>query len=110
MRIGFSSLVCPEWDLETIVYKASTLGFDGVELHGLQGSLHLPLVPEMAADPGRVRRVFQERGVKLVCLGASVGVDARGRGQVARQKETVVEFIELAAKLDCPYVRLYLRC
>ena len=30
MKIGFSSQACPDWDLETIVAKASAMGFDGV--------------------------------------------------------------------------------
>ncbi len=108
MKIGFSSLVCPGWDLDTIVTRASAMGFDGVELHGLRGELHLPLAAELAGDPDRVRRLFQENKVELVCLAASVTLDSRRRGQVARQKATLTEFIELAAKLGCPYVRIYI--
>ena len=32
MKIGFSSLACPGWDLQTIVARAREYGFDGIEL------------------------------------------------------------------------------
>ena len=45
MKLGFSSLVCPGWSLESIVTNAAAMGFDGVELRGIRGELELPLVP-----------------------------------------------------------------
>ena len=66
MKIGFSSLVCPDWDLDTIIAKASEMGFDGVEIRGLRGEAHLPSVSELADDPDLVRRKFQDRNVELI--------------------------------------------
>ncbi|MGB2988136.1 MAG: sugar phosphate isomerase/epimerase family protein [Phycisphaerae bacterium] len=105
MKLGFSSLVCPEWDLETIVNNASAMGFDGVELHGLGGELHLPLVPELADRPDSVRRMFQEKNLELVCLGTSAMLGSYWLPEVTRHKAAITECIELAAKLGCPYVR-----
>lgn len=107
MKIGFSSLVCPTWDLPTIVTQASTLGFAGVELRGLRGELHLPLVPELAADPAGVRQLFADHKVELVCLGASAMLSAKDRKELAKQKASITEFLELASKLRCPYVRIF---
>lgn len=108
MKIGFSSLACPTWDLETIVTGASSMGFDGVELRGLGGELHLPLVPQLSADPAGVRSLFRENNVELVCLGTSVTLDARDRREVGRQKATLTEFVELASALGCPNVRAFM--
>lgn len=106
MKIGFSSAVCPEWDLETAVTKAKQLGFDGVELHTLRGQQHLPLLPELASDPIGVRQLFSENGVECVCLSTSATLVSRSRRTVAEQKGVVIEFAELAAQIGCPYVRL----
>ncbi len=108
MKIGFSSLVCPEWDLPTIIENASAMGFDGVELRGLVGELNLPLVPALAGDPPGVRKLFADRGVELVALGTSATVDSPSPKQAGGQKATITEFIELAGKLACPYVRIFL--
>lgn len=107
MKIGFSSLVCPAWDLETIITNSSALGFDGIELRGVQGDLHLPLLPELAHRPDAVAQRFAERKVELVCLGTSATLDSRQPRVRAQQKSEITEFVELAAKLRCPYVRIF---
>ena len=107
MKFGFSSVACPGWDLPTIIENAAAFGFAGVELRGLRGELHLPLVPELAADPERVRRRFEEKHVELLCLGTSATLDSRKPQKVAEQKAILTEFIELADRLGCPYVRMY---
>lgn len=107
MKIGFSSLVCPAWNLETIVANAAKFGYQGVELRGLCGELHLPLVPELASDPEAVRRLFADNKVELVCLGASATLTSKTPRVLAEQKGAVTEFMELASKLGCPYVRIF---
>lgn len=106
MKIGFSSLACPGWDLETIVANASEMGFDGVELQGLQGELELPFAPELTHRPEGVRRIFERSNVELVCLGVPATLSSYRRKVVARHKALVTSALELAAKLGCPYVRL----
>ena len=106
MKIGFSSQVCPGWDLDTILTKASELGFDGVELRGLRGDLNLPLIPELARDPQATRLRFEERNIELVCLAACVALDSKNKKKVNQTKATIVEYIELAGRLGCRYVRI----
>jgi len=107
MRIGFSSLACPTWDLETLVAQASSMGFDGVELRGLRGELNLPLLPELAGRDDSVRRLFLEKNIGLVCLGSSATLTPQDRRESARQKRAIVEYIDLAARLACPFVRVF---
>lgn len=108
IKIGFSSLVCPGWDLETIVSQASDLGFDGFELRGLQGELNLPMITALARHPDRVSALCQEHNVELISLGCSATLTARRPRELAEQKTTITEFVELAARLGCPSVRVYL--
>jgi len=107
MKTGFSSLVCPGWDLETIVHRAADLGFEGIELRGLQGQLHLPAVPQLSDKPERVRNLLSERNVELVCLGSSITLDSRDRSEISRQKSVLREYLGLAAGLGCPFVRMF---
>ena len=107
MRIGFSSLVCPDWDLATIVTKAAEYQFDGVELRGLKGELYLPGIPDLAGNPGATRRLFESNGVELVCLAGSCTLDARKPKVLARNREELATYIELAASLNCPLVRIF---
>ncbi len=106
MKIGFSSLVCPEWNLDTILAKAGEYGFDGVELHGLAGETNLPDVSEFASDPAATRQRLASANVELVCLGSGIRLDARSERDRARQRQTLEAYVGLASSLGCPYVRV----
>jgi len=108
MQIGFSTLVCPDWDLEHVISAAAELGFDGVELRGLRGELELPLVPSLSRDPAHVRQMFSEKKVACVSLGTSVTLTSRGARELANQKAALIEVMELASALGCPNVRLFM--
>ena len=107
MKIGFSSLVCPSWDLATIVSKAAEYGYDGVELRGILGELRLTQVPDLAGNVDATRRLFDAAGVELVCLGTSSSLASRDRQVAARHRAELDEHIELAARLGCPFVRVF---
>lgn len=107
MKLGFSSIACPDWDLETIITQAAALGYDGVELRGLRGEMHLPASPALAQDPAAVARRFADAGVELACLATGNYFHDQDRRRVAEQKAQVREFIELAAQLGCPLVRVF---
>lgn len=107
MKYGFSSLGCPDWDLDTIISQASSMGYDGVSLRGLQGELHLPACPTLAGNPQSVARRFAEAGIELVCLETGNCFHWKDARKRTEQKAQVREFIELAGALDCPYVRIY---
>lgn len=107
MKTGFSSLACPGWDLATIVSQAASLGFDGVELRGLRGELHLPLAPELSSRPEKVRGLFADNKVELFCLGSSATLTSKNPREVAEQRANLVEYIELAAALGCPCVKFF---
>src|SRR5437870_6285783 len=99
MKLGFSSMACPAWDLATILAKAKEFGYDGVELRGLAGQLHLPLAAELTADPAVTKQRFAEAGVQLVCLSSSAAFHSREPHEVADNKAQVREYIDVAEKL-----------
>lgn len=107
MKLGFSSIACPRWDLPTIVAKAKEFGYSGVELRGLLGQMHLPLCPDLTRDPTSVKQYLAAEGVELVCLSSSAAFHYRDAHQVADNKAEAREYIELAGKLGCPYVRVF---
>lgn len=107
MKIGFSSMVCPDWDLPTIVANAAAMKFDAVELRGLQGQLNLPSCPPLAAEPETTKALFAEAGVQLACLGTSASFTSSNPREVAKAQAEVRDYIELAASLNCPAVRVF---
>lgn len=107
MKLAFSSMACPTWDLDTILAKAKQYGYAGVELRGLLGQLHLPLASDLTADPDATRERFKTAGVELVCLSSSAAFHMRDARQVADNKAQAREYIDTAAALGCPHVRVF---
>lgn len=106
MKLAFSSVGCPGWDLPAMVAKAKEFGYDGIELRNLQDRLHLPSAPELAADPAKVAQVMRDAGVQIVCLSTAAAFHMINSREVAENQAQVREYIELAAKLGCPFVRV----
>ena len=107
MKLAFSSVACPAWNLATMVEKAKEYGYQGIELRGLEGQMHLPIAPQIASNPARVADLMEATGVALVCLSTSAAFHYRSREEVARNMAEVREYIELAGKLRCPFVRVF---
>ncbi|MCH8881435.1 MAG: sugar phosphate isomerase/epimerase [Planctomycetes bacterium] len=107
MRVGFSTICCPTWDLKTVFEHAVRLGFDGLEFRGLQGELHLPNHVELARNGDVLFEVCQKTNVELVCLGTSASFGSRDKQVLGDNKAVVREHVELAQSLHCPYVRVF---
>lgn len=107
MRVGFSTICCPTWDLKTVFEHAVRLGFDGLEFRGLQGELHLPNHVELARNGDVLVEVCRKANVELVCLGTSASFGSRDKQVLGDNKAVVREHVELAQSLHCPYVRVF---
>lgn len=90
-----------------MVEKAKEYGYQGIELRGLEGQLHLPVAPQLASNPRKIAHLMRETGVELVCLSTSAAFHMRDPKVVAENKAQVREYIELASKLECPFVRVF---
>jgi sugar phosphate isomerase/epimerase len=106
MKLSFSTLSCPDWSWERIVAEASRLGYDGIELRGIEGEMDLPkAAPFQEGALDASRRQLAALGLEVPALGSGVrfhdpdGYDA----SLAEGKS----YIELACRLGTPYVRIF---
>ena len=67
-RITFSTLACPNWQIETIIAKASEFGYGGIEWRGgPQGHVQ----PDMSADKkSSLRQLCSEAGLTSLAVTA----------------------------------------
>ncbi|HEY1263926.1 MAG TPA: sugar phosphate isomerase/epimerase family protein [Terriglobales bacterium] len=108
LPIGFSTLGCPAWDWARILDFAQHHGFSSVELRGLQGEMDLPSRPEFAAD--RIQQSKKEiaaHGLQISCVSSSAEMHHSDPAKHAQQLADARRFIDLAAALDAPYVRVF---
>jgi sugar phosphate isomerase/epimerase len=115
MDVSFSTLACPDWTLDRVARLAGELGWDGVELRTFGfGESELVCDPAMT-DPVKVHRVLGEHGVSPACIATSLKFDrgifppVLGRAITDQEREMrqARRLIELAARMDCPFVRVF---
>lgn len=100
MKIGFSTLGCPEWSLREVVASAKDFGYDGIELRGLKGEIYLPSAHEFSPSKLEETKAYiAQTGLELCCLtsGALLYQDCSAE---------VLDYISLAAKLNIKYIRV----
>lgn len=107
MKLSFSTLGCPRWDLQMIIRSASEMGYDSIELRGLLEDLDISRCPEFTTELNKTKRLLAEYGV------AVSGISVSARFAVANPEEKREQFdearrnMELAADLGASIVRIY---
>src|SRR5215217_800255 len=108
MKLAFSTLGCPDWDVVRIVEAARRLGYDGVELRAVSGSLDLLSRPEFTAkEIGKTKAYFEDHGVEICCVDTSCTFHSSDSGERVAQVEVALAHAELAAQLGAPLIRVF---
>lgn len=106
--LAFSTLGCPAWEWKKILDFATQHGFSAIELRGLEGKLDLPANPIFAPD--RIEQTKQEiraSKLKIACVSSSAQMYVEDPAKRALQLSDARRFIDLAAILEAPYVRVF---
>ena len=99
--LAFSTLGCPDWDIDRIVSAARDYGYQSVELRGYLSEMDLPLAtPFTPQNRAETRRKFEDAGVGICCVSSS-GIVAKGN------VDHVQSHAELARDLNAPAVRVF---
>jgi sugar phosphate isomerase/epimerase len=108
LPMAFSTLGCPGWDLAKILSFAQQHGFAAIEFRGLQGSLDLPSHPAFASDRvGKTKRDISSHGLRIACVSSSTSLHESDPRKRAQQLADARRFVDLAATLGAPYIRVF---
>jgi sugar phosphate isomerase/epimerase len=108
LPLAFSTLGCPGWTWPQILDFAEQHGFAAVELRGLLGDMNLPARPEFAPDKiPSAKRDVAAHGLKIACVSSSAEMHVADPQKRAQQLADARSFIDLAAALGAPYVRVF---
>ncbi|HMJ58871.1 MAG TPA: sugar phosphate isomerase/epimerase family protein [Gemmatimonadales bacterium] len=108
LRLGFSTLGCPNWTWPQILDFAAGHRFAAIELRGILTNMDLTKVPEFAPDRlAEAKRQLAAHGLSVTCLGASAQMHDLDPVKHAAQLDDGRRFIDLAQALGAPYVRVF---
>lgn len=106
--IAFSTLGCPAWDWKKILEFASQHGFSAVELRGLQGNMDLPSNAVFAPDRiAQSKNDVKAANLRIACVSSSANLYWEDPDKRAKDLADARRFIDLAATLGAPYVRVF---
>ena len=105
MKIAFSTVGCPEWSWTDIYIMAKDLGFNGIELRGLENEMDLTKArPFTDAHIDKTISKLNELKLSVSCLASSCFLGGTGNEDDALKEG--FDYIELASKIGCKYIRI----
>ena len=108
MKLAFSTLGCPNWDLSKVIASARKWGYDGIELRALGGTLDLLSRGEFETGNVAASRADLERqGIEICCVDTSCAFHSPDASERATQVENALAHAKLAEKLGAPLIRVF---
>jgi sugar phosphate isomerase/epimerase len=109
LKLSFSTLGCPDWSFDKIIDFAKDNQYSGIEVRGILHQMDLPLVPEFLNSESikATMKKMSDRDLKFVDLGSSCALHFPKGEERTKNLDEGKRFIDLAAKLNCPYIRVF---
>jgi len=108
MKLAFSTLGCPHWELERIAEAARAYGYTAIELRAIGGDLDLLSRAELQPSTiERTSRWLAEQDLSICCVDTSCTFDSLEPRERREQVEVALRHAELAAALGAPLIRVF---
>src|SRR5262249_2662370 len=105
MKLAFSTLGCPRWELREIVAGARKWGYDGVELRAVGGSLDL--LGRAEFGPAQIKTTRENFDIEICCVDTSCVFHSTDASERTDQVKIALAHAELAARLGAPLIRIF---
>jgi sugar phosphate isomerase/epimerase len=105
LKISFSTLGCPEWSWDDMVITAKDLGFDGIEIRGIENELYVPKAkPFLDQNIESTKTRLAKLNLEIPCLTSSCYLFEPEN--INSYMEEGKAYISLASQLNVPYIRV----
>ena len=105
IKLAFSTLGCPDWSYDEIVSMAKDIGYDAIEIRGIEKDMFAPIAkPFLPENIEQTKARLQKLGLVISCLTSGVRLNETYR--IESHMADAMAYIDLAKKLEVPYVRV----
>ncbi|MCX7708593.1 MAG: sugar phosphate isomerase/epimerase [Clostridia bacterium] len=105
MKFAFSTLGCPEWSWDDMVSTAKDLGFDGIEVRGIENELFVPKAkPFLPTNIEHTKARLAKVGLEIPCLTSSCYLFEKSK--INHYIEEGKQYIDIAKEIGTSYVRV----
>jgi sugar phosphate isomerase/epimerase len=108
MKLAFSTLGCPMWELGQIAETARSLGYDAIELRAVGGDLDLLNRREFQQpEVSNTRKKLEDLQVSICCVDTSCNFHSTDASERSQQVELALRHAQLAASLGASLIRVF---
>ncbi|MCB5237810.1 sugar phosphate isomerase/epimerase family protein [Niallia circulans] len=107
MKLAFTTLGCPDWDLERIIKNAVENGYNGIDFRGLLGELDIYKLKEFSSNVKETVRQFKEASLEIPCFSSSVKLVTQSQEEYDRYIEELRQYALLCKEFNTPYIRVF---
>jgi len=108
IKTSFSTLACPDWSLAEILSRASTYGYEGVELRVVSRELDLWNLPEFQSRSlSATRTLIEDHNLVITSMNSSACFHSPDVEELQRNFDGALRMAEIAAGIGAPSVRVF---
>ncbi len=107
MKLAFTTLACPDWDLDQIIDCAVTNGYEGVDFRGYRREMAIFDWPEFSTDIAITADRMASAGLAVPCLSAGAKLFATDPAHREKHLSEVTRYGEMCSRFDCDMIRVF---
>lgn len=108
ISLGFSTIGCPDYDVDQVIAMARDNGYTGVEIRFLRGTVDIATLEEFSPKGiGETRRRFEDGGIKVSAINTGIRMTSLDPAVRAKQMESARVQTDMAVALGAKYLRVF---
>ena len=106
MKISFTTLGCPDWSFEKILSEAKRMGYNGIEVRGIEGEMRAEKMPQFFPENAeKTKAMIKEHGLVLSGFGTSVNFHDDDNYENALEEGR--QAIDVCVRMGIPRIRVF---
>lgn len=107
MKLAFTTLGCPKWDLDTIISKAVEFGYAGVDFRGYLGEMEIYKLPEFKEQLSETKEKFAAANLEIPCFSSSVRLFITDPDELTKNLVELEQYAKLCLEFNTSYIRVF---
>ncbi|SFL34445.1 Sugar phosphate isomerase/epimerase [Paenibacillus sp. 1_12] len=105
MNLSFTTLGCPDWELDLIIKRAVEYGFDAIDFRGVAGEMNIYKLPAFSGNVLQTRDQIKNAGLQVSCFSSSVHVFSKE--DMEKNLAEIKEYVKLCTIFNTRYIRVF---
>jgi sugar phosphate isomerase/epimerase len=107
MKLAFSTLGCPLWNLGRVIREAGAHGFQGIEVRGLEDDLDITKRKEFTRNANLTLQQLQDHDIEIACFSSSVALSNSEAIDRSSSFDEVKRYTQLCVIFGTPFIRIF---